>query len=62
MVSEFRPRFLVRNMLTHDPCSSHAKTTPIGPSNPLRFANTTRTDVFHSLARQVFCLVIRDGF
>ncbi|KAF7834946.1 uncharacterized protein G2W53_009805 [Senna tora] len=62
MVSEIRPRFVVRNMLTHDPCSSHAKTAPIGASKPLRFANTTRTDVFDSLAQQVFCLVIREGF
>ncbi|KAF7835066.1 uncharacterized protein G2W53_009925 [Senna tora] len=49
-------------MLRHDPRSSHAVTTPIGASNPLRFANTIRTDVFHSLAQQVFCLVIRDVF
>ncbi|KAF7835043.1 uncharacterized protein G2W53_009902 [Senna tora] len=62
MVSEIRPRFLVRNMVRHDPRSSHDMTTPIGASNPLWFANTTRTDVFHTLAQQVFCLVIRDGF
>ncbi|KAF7835059.1 uncharacterized protein G2W53_009918 [Senna tora] len=37
-------------------------TTPIGASKPLRFANTTRTDVFHSLAQQVFYLVICEGF
>ncbi|KAF7831969.1 uncharacterized protein G2W53_014302 [Senna tora] len=34
----------------------------MGASKPLRFAKTTQTDVFHSLARQVFCLVIREGF
>ncbi|KAF7835134.1 uncharacterized protein G2W53_009993 [Senna tora] len=62
LVSEIRPRFVVRNMLRHDPRSSHAKTTPIGASKPLPFANTTRTDVFDSLAQQVFCLVIREGF
>ncbi|KAF7814710.1 Ribonuclease H-like domain containing protein [Senna tora] len=61
-VYEIRPRFVVRNMLRHDPRSSHAKTTPIGASKPLRFANTSRTDVFDSLAQQVFCLVIREGF
>ncbi|KAF7834991.1 uncharacterized protein G2W53_009850 [Senna tora] len=93
-VSKIRPQFVVRNMLRHDPRSSHAKTTPIGASKPLRFqrsdpicrpnmlghdprsshakttrigaskplrfANTTRTDVFDSLAQQVFCLVIRE--
>ncbi|KAF7814944.1 uncharacterized protein G2W53_028913 [Senna tora] len=37
-------------------------TTPIGASNPLRFANTTRTDVFHTVAQQVFSIVIREGF
>ncbi|KAF7839194.1 uncharacterized protein G2W53_007676 [Senna tora] len=57
LVSEIRPRFVVRNMLRHDPRSAHAKTTAIGASKPLRFANTTRTDVFDSLAQQVFCLV-----
>ncbi|KAF7812706.1 uncharacterized protein G2W53_033682 [Senna tora] len=82
VVSEIRPRFVVRNMLRHDPSSSHAKTTPIGASKslrhdprsshakttpigaskPLRFANTTRNDVFDSLAQQVFCLIIREGF
>ncbi|KAF7812709.1 uncharacterized protein G2W53_033685 [Senna tora] len=62
LVSEIRPRFVIRNMLRHDPRSSHAKTTPIGASKPLWFANTTRTDVFVSLAQQVFCLVIREGF
>ncbi|KAF7812666.1 uncharacterized protein G2W53_033642 [Senna tora] len=62
LVSEIRPRFVVRIMLRHDPRSVHAKTTPIGASKPLRFANTTRTDVFDSLAQRVFCLVIRDGF
>ncbi|KAF7835511.1 uncharacterized protein G2W53_010370 [Senna tora] len=61
-VSEIRPRFVVRNTLRHDPRSSHAKTTPIGASKPLRFSNTTRTHVFDSLAQQVFCLVIREGF
>ncbi|KAF7835011.1 putative gag-pol polyprotein [Senna tora] len=63
-VSEIRPRFVVRNMLRRDPRSSQAMTTPIRASNPLRFANTTRTDVFHPLAQQVFCLVseIRSGF
>ncbi|KAF7821020.1 uncharacterized protein G2W53_026475 [Senna tora] len=40
-------------MLRHDPRSSHAMTTPIPASNPLGFANTMRTDVFHSLAQQV---------
>ncbi|KAF7812677.1 uncharacterized protein G2W53_033653 [Senna tora] len=60
--SEIRSRFFVRSMLRHDPRSSHAKTTPIGASKPLRFANTTRTDVFDSLAQQVFCLVIREDF
>ncbi|KAF7834882.1 uncharacterized protein G2W53_009741 [Senna tora] len=54
MVSEIRPRVLVWNMLRHDPSSSHAMKTPIRPSNPLRFANTTRTNVFQSLAHQVF--------
>ncbi|KAF7835471.1 uncharacterized protein G2W53_010330 [Senna tora] len=62
LVSEIRLRFFVRNTLRHDPRSSHAKTTPIGASKPFRFANTTRTDVFDSLAQQVFCLVIREGF
>ncbi|KAF7802488.1 uncharacterized protein G2W53_041599 [Senna tora] len=47
-------------MLRHDLRSSHAKTTPIGASKPLRVANTTRTDVFDSLAQQVFCLVIHE--
>ncbi|KAF7823688.1 uncharacterized protein G2W53_021832 [Senna tora] len=61
-VSEIRLRFDDRNMLRHDPRSSHAKTTPIGASKPLRFASTTRTHVFQSLAQQVFCLVIREGF
>ncbi|KAF7835137.1 hypothetical protein G2W53_009996 [Senna tora] len=61
MVSEIRPRFVLWNMLRHDPRSSHAKTTPIGASKPLRFANTTRTDAFDSLAQQVFCVVIREG-
>ncbi|KAF7814812.1 putative LRR receptor-like serine/threonine-protein kinase [Senna tora] len=61
LVSEIRLRFVVRNMLRHDPRSSHAKTTPIGASKPLRFANTMGTDVFHSLAQQVFCLVILEG-
>ncbi|KAF7800581.1 uncharacterized protein G2W53_044998 [Senna tora] len=37
-------------------------TTPIGASKPLRFTNTTRINEFHSLAQQVFCLVIREGF
>ncbi|KAF7820968.1 uncharacterized protein G2W53_026423 [Senna tora] len=37
-------------------------TTPIRASNPLGFANTTRTDVFHSLVQQGFCLLIREGF
>ncbi|KAF7812675.1 uncharacterized protein G2W53_033651 [Senna tora] len=59
-VSEIRQRFVFRNMLRHDPCSSHAKTNPTGASKPLWFANTTRTDVFDSLAQQVFCLVIRE--
>ncbi|KAF7802564.1 uncharacterized protein G2W53_041675 [Senna tora] len=59
-VFEIRSRFLVRNMLIHDPRSSHAKTTPIGASKPLWVANTTRTDAFDSLAQQVFCLVIRE--
>ncbi|KAF7835436.1 uncharacterized protein G2W53_010295 [Senna tora] len=36
--------------------------TPIGASNPLRFANTTLIDVFHTLAQQVFSIVIREGF
>ncbi|KAF7835150.1 uncharacterized protein G2W53_010009 [Senna tora] len=53
-VSEIRTRFLVWNMLRYDPRSSHAMTTPIGSSNPLRFAYTTRSDVFHRLAQQVF--------
>ncbi|KAF7820979.1 uncharacterized protein G2W53_026434 [Senna tora] len=48
-----------QNMLRHDPLSSHAMTTPILASKPLGFANTTRTNVFHSLAQQVFCIVIR---
>ncbi|KAF7832025.1 uncharacterized protein G2W53_014358 [Senna tora] len=61
-ISEIRLRFDVRNMLIHDPRSSHAMTTPIGTSNPPQFANTTRTDVFDSLAQQVFCLVINEGF
>ncbi|KAF7834909.1 uncharacterized protein G2W53_009768 [Senna tora] len=81
-VVEIQPRFLIRNMLIHDPRSSHAittpigasnplryhprsshaMTTPIGTSNPLRFQSTMRTDVFHSLVQQVFCLVIREGF
>ncbi|KAF7812698.1 uncharacterized protein G2W53_033674 [Senna tora] len=64
LVSEIRPRFVIRNMLRHDPRSSHAKTTPSGASKSLWFVNTTRTDVFDSLAQQVFCLVseIRQGF
>ncbi|KAF7835161.1 uncharacterized protein G2W53_010020 [Senna tora] len=57
LVSEIRLRFVVWNMLRHDPRSSHAKTTPIVASKPLRFAFATRTDVFDSLAQQVFCLV-----
>ncbi|KAF7820977.1 uncharacterized protein G2W53_026432 [Senna tora] len=60
-VSEIRPQFVIRNMLRQDPRSSHALTTPIGASKPLWFANITRTDVFHSLPQQVFCLVIREG-
>ncbi|KAF7820776.1 uncharacterized protein G2W53_026231 [Senna tora] len=59
--SEIRPRFVVQNMLRHDPRSSRAKTTPIGTSKPLRFTNTTRTDAFDSLAQQVFWLVIPEG-
>ncbi|KAF7802565.1 hypothetical protein G2W53_041676 [Senna tora] len=47
--------------LRHNPRSYHAKTTGIGASKPLQFANTTRTDVFESLAQQVFYLVIREG-
>ncbi|KAF7834951.1 uncharacterized protein G2W53_009810 [Senna tora] len=62
LVSEIRPRFVVRDMLRHDPRSSHAKTTPIGASKPLGFANTTRIDVFDSVAQRVLCLVIREGF
>ncbi|KAF7835057.1 uncharacterized protein G2W53_009916 [Senna tora] len=50
------------NPFRYDPRPSHAMKTPIGASKPLRFANTTRTDVFHSPAQQVFCLVIREGF
>ncbi|KAF7835047.1 uncharacterized protein G2W53_009906 [Senna tora] len=61
VVSEIRPRFVIRNMLRHDPRPSHAMTTAIGASKPLRFANTTRTDVFHTLAQQVFCIVIREA-
>ncbi|KAF7814724.1 uncharacterized protein G2W53_028693 [Senna tora] len=61
-VSEIRPRFVIRDVLGHDPRSSHAKTTPIGASKLLRFANTTRTDVFDSPAQQVFCHIIRKGF
>ncbi|KAF7835046.1 uncharacterized protein G2W53_009905 [Senna tora] len=61
-VSEIRPRFVIRNMLRHDPRPSHAMTTAIGASKPLRFANTTRTDVFHTLAQQVFFIVIRESF
>ncbi|KAF7834886.1 uncharacterized protein G2W53_009745 [Senna tora] len=61
-VFDIRPRFLIRNVLRHDPRSSHAMTTPIGASNPLWFANTMQIDVFHTLARQDFCLVIREGF
>ncbi|KAF7835443.1 uncharacterized protein G2W53_010302 [Senna tora] len=49
-------------MLRHDPRSSNAMKTPIGASKPHRFANTTRTDVFHTLTQQVFCIVIREGF
>ncbi|KAF7834883.1 uncharacterized protein G2W53_009742 [Senna tora] len=45
-----------------DPPFSHAMTTPIGALKPLRFANTRGTDVFHSLAQQVFGIVIREGF
>ncbi|KAF7820774.1 uncharacterized protein G2W53_026229 [Senna tora] len=41
-------------MLRRDPRSSHAKTTPIGASKPIRFASTTRTDVFDSLAQRDF--------
>ncbi|KAF7835065.1 uncharacterized protein G2W53_009924 [Senna tora] len=37
-------------------------TTPIGASKPLWFANTTRTEVFHTLAQKVFCIVIREDF
>ncbi|KAF7834916.1 uncharacterized protein G2W53_009775 [Senna tora] len=61
LVSEIRLRFLVRNMLRYYPRSSHAMKTLIGASNPVRFANTTRTDVFHSVAPQVICLVIHEG-
>ncbi|KAF7814705.1 leucine-rich repeat receptor-like serine/threonine-protein kinase [Senna tora] len=31
-------------MLRYDPRSSHAMTTPIGPSNPLRLVSTTRIE------------------
>ncbi|KAF7834908.1 uncharacterized protein G2W53_009767 [Senna tora] len=58
---EIRPQFFVRNTVRHDARSSHAVTTSIGASNPLRFTNTTRTDVFNSLAQQVFCFIIREG-
>ncbi|KAF7832400.1 uncharacterized protein G2W53_014733 [Senna tora] len=37
-------------------------TTQIRASNPLGFANTMRTDVFHPIAQQGFCLVIRGRF
>ncbi|KAF7834895.1 putative gag-pol polyprotein [Senna tora] len=56
-VSEIRPRVVVRNMLRHDSRFFHAMTTPIEASKPLRFANTTRTDVFDSLAQQLHCLI-----
>ncbi|KAF7821048.1 uncharacterized protein G2W53_026503 [Senna tora] len=62
LVSEIRPRFVIWNMLRHDPRSSHAMKTPIRASIPLCFENTTRTDLFPSLAQQVFCLLIREGF
>ncbi|KAF7821023.1 uncharacterized protein G2W53_026478 [Senna tora] len=53
-VSKIRPRFLVWNMLRHDPRSFHAMMTTIRASNPLSFANTTQTDVFHSLRNKSF--------
>ncbi|KAF7821051.1 uncharacterized protein G2W53_026506 [Senna tora] len=55
LVSEIQPRFLHRNMLRHDPHFAHAMTIPIRASIPLGFANTMRTDVFHSHAQQGFC-------
>ncbi|KAF7835465.1 uncharacterized protein G2W53_010324 [Senna tora] len=61
-VSKIRLRSVLWGTLRHDPSSYHAKTNPIGASKPLRFANTTRTDVFDSLAQQLFCLAIREGF
>ncbi|KAF7802620.1 uncharacterized protein G2W53_041731 [Senna tora] len=42
LVSEIRPIFVIRNMLRHDPRSSHAKTTPIGASKPLRILRSDR--------------------
>ncbi|KAF7820973.1 uncharacterized protein G2W53_026428 [Senna tora] len=36
--------------------------TPIRASIPLGFANTTGTDVSHSLPQQGFCLLILEGF
>ncbi|KAF7802126.1 uncharacterized protein G2W53_041237 [Senna tora] len=53
-VSKIRPRFLVCNMLRHDPRSIHALTTPIRVSNLVDFKNIVQTDRFHSLAQQDF--------
>ncbi|KAF7835051.1 uncharacterized protein G2W53_009910 [Senna tora] len=61
-VSEIRPQFVIRDMFRYDPHPSHAITTPIGASKPLRFAITRGTDVFHSLVEHLFCLIIREGF
>ncbi|KAF7800393.1 uncharacterized protein G2W53_045221 [Senna tora] len=62
MTTPFGPSNLFWHMLRQDPRSFLPKTTPIGASNPLPFANTKRTDMFHLLAQQVFCLVIRERF
>ncbi|KAF7835063.1 uncharacterized protein G2W53_009922 [Senna tora] len=58
-VSEIRPRFVMRNMLRHDPRPSHAMTTPIGLSKSLRFRNTTRTKVSEIRPRFVMLNMLR---
>ncbi|KAF7835437.1 uncharacterized protein G2W53_010296 [Senna tora] len=50
-VSEIRPRFVIRNMLRHDPRPSHAMTTAIGASKPLRFLRFDPDFVIRNMLR-----------
>ncbi|KAF7812657.1 uncharacterized protein G2W53_033633 [Senna tora] len=57
-VSEIQPLFVVRNMLRHDPRSSHARQVQLEHQNH----SGSRTDVFDSHAQQVSCLFISEDF